>query len=246
MSALLSPSLVACLILVLVGAAIQVAVGAGLSVVCGAFMLLWLGPKTGIPILLALNLLVSIAATAVDARAVKWSDAAFAAVATLIGCFVASLVPGLSDTVLKIITALVLLVVALPRPPSPDAPPSSTTGAAGIAIAGLVTGAVTVWTATPGPIIPMALARVGRSGADIRRTMQPISIVGYGAALFWVGWPTRGMLVERPFALLVGATLLGIAGGFWLRGWISPPRVILLVRVTAGAAAILLLASVLR
>ena len=246
MSPLLTPSLVVCLILVVAGAAIQVAVGAGLSVVCGAFMLLWLGPKAAIPILLGLNLLVSIVATFVDARAVVWRDAVLAAAATLAGCFVASLIPGLPDSLLKIVTAVVLLVVALPRPPSPDNSPSAAAGATGIGIAGLVTGAVTVWTATPGPIIPMALARVGRSGADIRRAMQPISIVGYGAALFWVGWPARSTIVGRPFALLVGATLLGVAAGFWLRAWISPPRVILLVRVTAGVAAILLVASVLR
>ncbi|MCX8255166.1 hypothetical protein RHAL1_03537 [Beijerinckiaceae bacterium RH AL1] len=241
-----SPSLVAALLLVLAGSAIQVAVGAGLSVVCGAFMLLWLGPKTGVPVLLGLNLLVSVVATVVDARAVLWRDALFAAVATLAGCFVASRIPGLSDAALKLITAIVLLVVALPRPPSPESSPSPAAGSAGIALAGLVTGAVTVWTATPGPIIPMALARVGRSGADIRRTMQPISIVGYGAALLWVGWPTRGTLGEGSFAGLVSATLVGIAAGFGLRAWISPPRVILLVRVTAGVAAILLVASVLR
>lgn len=108
-----SPSLVAALLLVLAGSAIQVAVGAGLSVVCGAFMLLWLGPKTGVPVLLGLNLLVSVVATVVDARAVLWRDALFAAVATLAGCFVASRIPGLSDAALKLITAIVLLVVAI-------------------------------------------------------------------------------------------------------------------------------------
>jgi hypothetical protein len=230
--------------LVLAGSAVQVATGAGFSVICGPFLMLWLGPAAGVPILLSLNLLISVVATVCDGRRVLWADAVLAAGTTLAGCALASLIPGLPDSALKLLTACVLVVVALPRPPASDKPPGAAAAAAGIMLASLVAGALTVWTATPGPITPVALARAGRSGTDIRRTMQPISIVGYGTALLWAGTPTVGVL-EAPFPALVGATMLGTGTGFVLRRYVNATRVILFVRIVAAAAATLLIASVL-
>jgi hypothetical protein len=68
----------ACMALVLVGAAIQVAVSAGLSVVCGSFLILWLGAAIGVPILLCLNLLASVVATAFGGTSVRWGDVVLA------------------------------------------------------------------------------------------------------------------------------------------------------------------------
>ncbi len=236
--------LAACAALVVAGSAVQVAVGAGLSVICGPVMVLWLGPQTGVPILLGLNLLVSVAATLCDGRGLRWSDAGIASAATLAGCGLASVVPGLSDAVLKLATAGVLVVVALPRPPAPDMPPAVASVALGITLAGLVTGALTVWTATPGPIIPIALARAGRSGSEIRRTMQPISTVGYGAALALVGVPSARALPAGSLLILVAATMSGVAIGFILRFRVDAARVVLLIRAVAAAAATLLVVSV--
>ncbi len=232
--------------LVLAGAAVQVAIGAGLSVICGPFLLLWFGAAAGVPLLLCLNLLVSVVATACGGAGVRWGDAALATGATLAGCAAASVVQGLPDGVLKAMTACVLVAVALPRPPVPGRLPSTASVRAGIGLAGLMTGALTVWTATPGPITPVALARAGRSGADIRRTMQPISIIGYGAALACVGPPAAGTLGAAAWAWPIGAVLAGTGLGFYLRRTIDPARVVLLVRVVAGAAALLLFAAVLR
>lgn len=242
----LTPSLISCMALVLIGSAVQVAVGAGLSVICGPFLMLWLGPTTGLPILLSLNLLISAVATGCDSRNVRWSDAVLAGGATLAGCVFASVVPGLSDGVLKLVTACVLVVVALPRPPRPDKPPSTSSATAGITLAGLVTGILTVWTATPGPITPVALARAGRSGLDIRRTMQPISLVGYGAALAWVGLPATRSVSDGHFLALLLTTLVGLGAGYAIRPRIDAGRVTLLIRIVAAAAAVLLVASVLR
>lgn len=241
-----TPTLIAFMALVLTGSAVQVAVGSGLSVICGPFLMLWLGTATGVSILLSLNLLISVVATVFDGTSVRWTDAVLAAGATLAGCGLASMVPGLSEEVLKLITAGVLVIVALVRPPMPGKPFSTASAKAGVTLAGLVTGALTVWTATPGPITPIALAHAGRSGADIRRTMQPISVVGYGAALALTEIPTEASFTETPFLSLMGATLFGVSLGFVVRPWIDAERVILLVRIIAAAAAILLIASVLR
>ena len=236
----------ACMALVVVGAAVQVAVGAGLSVVCGFFLLLWLGPTDGVPILLCLNLLVSVVATALGGANVRWVDVVIASGATLAGCFVASLLPPLPVPVLNGMTACVLIAVVLPRRPAPGAVPSEASARTGITLAAVVTGALTVWTATPGPITPVAMARGGRSGADIRRAMQPVSIVGYGSALAWGGLPRVSLVGPGMSAGLIAATLMGTGAGFWLRSRINPARVILLIRIVAALAAGLLLLSLFR
>lgn len=234
------------MVLVVAGAAVQVAVGAGLSVVCGSFLLLWLGVAVGVPTLLCLNLLVSVVATAFGGTGVRWGDVILASGATLAGCGVASVLPALPEAVLKGMTACVLVAVALPRAPVPGVLPSESSARAGITLAALVTGALTVWTATPGPITPVAMARGGRSGADIQRTMQPVSVVGYGAALAWGGTPRVGIVGEGVFAGLIAATLMGTGAGFFLRPRIDPARVVLLIRMVAGAAAVLLGLSLFR
>src|SRR5208337_3644907 len=142
---------IGCLALVLAGAAVQVAIGAGLSVICGPFLLLWFGAAVGVPVLLCLNLLVSVVATACGGAGARWSDVALASSATLAGCAAASVLPSLPDSVLKGMTACVLVAIALPRPPAPGTLPSTASVRAGASLAGLVTGALTVWTATPGP-----------------------------------------------------------------------------------------------
>jgi hypothetical protein len=237
---------IGCLALVLAGAAVQVAVGAGLSVICGPFLLLWFGTAVGVPTLLCLNLMVSVLATACGGAGVRWGDVALASSATLAGCAAASALPSLPDGVLKGMTACVLIAVALPRPPAPESLPSTASVWAGVSLAGLVTGALTVWTATPGPITPVALARAGRSGSDIRRTMQPISIVGYGAALAWIGAPPISAFGTEALGWLIGAVLVGTGMGFRLRQAIDPACVVLLVRIVAAAAALLLFAALLR
>jgi hypothetical protein len=236
----------ACMALVFVGAAIQVAVGAGLSVVCGSFLLLWLGAAIGVPTLLCLNLLVSVVATAFGGTSVRWGDVVLASGATLAGCGAASVLPSFPEPVLKEMTACVLVAVALPRPPVPGVLPSEASARVGISLAALMTGALTVWTATPGPITPVAMARGGRSGADIRRTMQPVSVAGYGAALVWGGTPRIDIVGAGVFAGLIAAALLGTGAGFFLRPKINPARVVLLIRVVAGAATVLLLLSLFR
>lgn len=236
-------ALIGCMVLAALGAAIQVAVGAGLSVVCGAPLFLWVGPAAGVPLLLCLNLLVSVLATAGSVTGVRWADVGRVSAAIVAGCGIAWVLPPLSEALLKALTAGVLVAVAMPRPRALDRPPSTFSDRAGLALAGLATGALTVWTATPGPIVPAALARSGRAGSDIGRTMQPISIVGYGAALVCVGANELRVGGSAPLAWLVGAVCLGTILGFRLRLFLTASRIVTLVRLVAGAAALVLVGS---
>ena len=229
--------------LVLLGAAVQVAVGAGLSVVCGTFLLLALGAPLAVPVLLVLNLLVSIAATAAAPRNVRWRDVAVVSLAALAGSATAGLLPALPGAALKPVLAAVLLAVALRRPPPPRFE-----GAAGSSLliggGGFLSGLLTVWTATPGPVVPAMLSHAGRPGDAVRRTMQPISIVGYALGLAFIGPPALAAAVRWPgLPLLAAAALAGSMLGLRLRSVVSPAAVVAGVRGTAGIAALVLLAA---
>ena len=230
-----------CMALVAAGAAIQVAVGAGLSIVCGAALFLWLGTAVGIPVLLLLNLLVSLVATALGGVRLRWGDVALSSGSILLGCAAAAVLPSIPEAALKGITAAVLLLAALPRPTAPVT--GFDKGWAGIAGAGIVTGMLTLWTASPGPVTPVALARAGRSGDEVRRVMQPVSCVGYGVALAVAGLPTTSATGAGILWSLITACLAGAGCGFMLRPRTEPGRVVKLIRLIAVAAAALLLLS---
>ena len=230
-----------CMALVAAGAAIQVAVGAGLSIVCGAALFLWLGTAVGIPVRLLLNLLVSLVATALGGVRLRWGDVALSSGSILLGCAAAAVLPSIPEAALKGITAAVLLLAALPRPTAPVT--GFDKGWAGIAGAGIVTGMLTLWTASPGPVTPVALARAGRSGDEVRRVMQPVSCVGYGVALAVAGLPTTSATGAGILWSLITACLAGAGCGFMLRPRIEPGRVVKLIRLIAVAAAALLLLS---
>ena len=230
-----------CMALGAAGAAIQVAVGAGLSIVCGAALFLWLGTAVGIPGLLLLNLLVSLVATALGGVRLRWGDVALSSGSILLGCAAAAVLPSIPEAALKGITAAVLLLAALPRPTAPVT--GFDKGWAGIAGAGIVTGMLTLWTASPGPVTPVALARAGRSGDEVRRVMQPVSCVGYGVALAVAGLPTTSATGAGILWSLITACLAGAGCGFMLRPRIEPGRVVKLIRLIAVAAAALLLLS---
>lgn len=229
--------------LVALGAGVQVFVGAGLSIVCGPALILALGTATGVPTLLCLNLLVSMVALAGGLSQVRWADVALAGATTLAGCAVGLASPRLPDAVVKLTIAAVLIFVALRRPPAEgvDRPvpiPWS------LGAASLVSGLLTVWTATPSPLVPAALLRGGRTGGQIRQTMQPISVLAFGAALLFldtraVAWPGA-----EAIALLGVAAILGSLGGFRARRRFDPGLVRSLLRLVAGVAAIVLAASV--
>lgn len=232
-----------CIALVAAGAAIQVAVGAGLSIVCGAALFLWLGTGAGVPVLLLLNLLVSILGTALGGVRLRWGDVALASGSILLGCAAAALLPPIPEAALKAMTAAVLLLAALPRRPARGAASASDQDWKGIAGAGVVTGMLTLWTASPGPVTPVALARAGRSGNEVRRVMQPVSCVGYGVALAVTGLPSTSATGAGLLWSLIAACLVGAGCGFTLRPRIEPGRVVTLIRLIAVVAAGLLLLS---
>ena len=225
------------------GALVQVTTGAGLSVVCGACLIVVLGVHAAVPLLLLLNLLVSVVATAGGARAVAWRDVGLVALASTLGSAVAvPMLPYISADALKLVTAAVLLLIALRRP--------SRGGTAGwrgtwlVGIAGLASGMLTAWTATPGPVVPIGMAYAGRGGETIRRAMQPISIWGYGCALALLGAPPTLHALALPEMVPFGlATLAGSLLGLPARHLVPADRVAPAVRVIAALAAVTLIAS---
>jgi len=228
-SGLLTAWTFAAMALVLLGAAVQVAVGAGLSVVCGTFLLLTLGPSLAVSVLLVLNLLVSVAATAVAPRLVLWRDAALVSLAALLGSVTAEALPPLPGFMLKPITACVLIFIALRRPTSGKG--LGTRLLLPVGLGGFVSGVLTVWTATPGPVVPVALTHAGRTGDEIRRTMQPISIIGYGLGIACVSRSDMaGALRWSGLPLLSVGALAGSAAGLYLRRFVRPGWVLTAVR----------------
>ncbi len=233
----------AALALVLLGAGVQVAVGAGLSVVCGTFLLLTLGPSLAVSVLLILNLIVSLAATAAAPRLVLWRDVALVSLAALLGSVTAEILPPLPGPMLKPVTACVLIVIALRRP-SFSKGARTRLSLLPIALGGFLSGVLTVWTATPGPVVPATLSQAGRTGDEIRRTMQPISIIGYGIGIACVGAADMaGALQWSGLPLLSAGALVGSAGGLYLRRFVRPGWVVATVRSIAAGAALILLAS---
>ena len=97
-----------------------------------------------------------------------------------------------------------------------------------------------------GPISPVAMARAGRSGTEIQRTMQPISIVGYGAAFLLGGPPALAAAGACTPAGLIAAALLGTGLGFAMRRRVAPALVVRLVRFVACVGAVLLISSLFR
>ena len=234
---------IAAIFLVALGAAIQVAVGAGLSVVCGAFLLLTLGPTLAVSVLLILNLLVSLVATAAAPRLILWRDVAIVSVAALSGSLAAKAMPAVPGSMIKPITACMLIVIAFRRPSSGKG--DRVTGTlASVGFGGFISGLLTVWTATPGPIVPVTLSQAGRTGDEIRRTMQPISIVGYGIGIACVSISnTTGALQWAGLPLLSAGVLAGCAVGLCVRRFVRSSLVVVIVRSIALFAAVTLLGS---
>ncbi len=223
------------------GAAIQVAAGAGLSVICSPTLLLILPARSAIPLLILANLMVALVGTVHSFRTVDWAQVRNVVLFLLIGCALASFLPPLPDHILKLIAAGTLLYIATRRPHAPGTENKSR--AFGLAAAAILTGALTVLTAIPGPIIPAALARAGYSGLAIARIMQPLSLFAFGSALFIAGPPSRSIIGVWPLACGMAATFLGIFIGFWLRKTIDARCITYLIRAVAVISALLLLWS---
>lgn len=225
-----------------IGASIQVAAGAGLSVICAPAMLLILPARSAIPLLIFTNLVVSLIGTVHTFRMIDWAHVRNVVLFLLIGCALAWSLPALPDRVLKVIAAGTLLYIAIRRPEAVSGE-RRMSGTFGVPFAAILTGALTVLTAIPGPIIPAALTRAGYSGLEVAKIMQPISLFAFAAAMLIAGPPSLSIFGIWPLAAGMAAILLGVLIGFRARTAIDARRITHLIRAVAVVAAMLLLRS---
>lgn len=220
----------------LIGAVLQVGSGIGFSIIAGPPMMMALGTPVAVPLLLLLNTLVS--AVASDWR--LWRAEMRLTGRAIAGCLVGiglGLMTRdfLSEPMVLALTGLLLLIgVATTFLPLRAGP------RAFLSVSGLA-GVATVWAATPGPLMVFGLIAAGRPMTEIRRLVQPIALVAYGAALLLSGPAGWRLVAAAPaLSLLLAATVAGSLVGR-LFGPILPQGLIgVLVRVVSVIACIAL------
>jgi uncharacterized membrane protein YfcA len=231
-----------CLAVAFAGGLVQSGVGIGFSIVVGPVLVLALGAKAAVPLLLLLNLLVSVVAVIGFRRADAGAAFLVTLIASLAGIALGTvLFPYLSETLVTAAMAVLLLSGAAiasvrPRRSSP----------ALVAGAGLLAGAATAWTATPGPVMALGFVMSGYSGEAVRRLVQPIALITYGVAFAAAGpstWVAAAEMALTP-ALVLGA-IAGSAVGLAIGPRLPAALLILAIRALAAIAGCVLLARAL-
>lgn len=223
----------------LVAAAVQVAVGIGFSVVAGPLLLITLGAKSAVPVLLALNLLVSCIALWGMGRDVLHAVVLRAFGGCLAGEVIGSAVyPYLTDAAVLIMTAGILIAGSIPL--SADRERIKSRFVVGI---GVVAGIATSWTATPGPVMALGLILSGYDGVIVRRLVQPIAVLAYGAALGLHGPGAWALVAGAPqISGLLGVTIAGSLAALAIRDHLPSVAIITSIRVLSAIAGVFLLA----
>ena len=194
----------------LAGALIQVAVGVGFSIVCGPLLVFALGAKAAVPVLLTLNLVVSLIGLWGFRRKTETTVIGQSVFGGLIGIVIGTVTfPALSDTFVTVVMALVLLGGAIPG----LVPPGHADWRTVVGL-GSISGIATAWTATPGPVMALGLILAGYPGTAIRQLVQPIALVCYGAALAMLGRAAWANVASSQHILpLLLATIVGSVVG---------------------------------
>ncbi|WP_170421783.1 TSUP family transporter [Ruegeria arenilitoris] len=197
------------------GAMLQVGVGIGFSILAGPPMMILLGTSTAVPILLLLNTIVSAVAT--DRQVLKADRQTIRT--AIIGCLagvVAGLVvyPWLSEAFVLALTASLLLTGLV----TTLLPLRRAIGTAGFSTVSGLSGLVTVWAATPGPLMVFGLIAKGRPAKEVAKLVQPIALVAYGVAFLLHSLSDTQAFAHSPqlwgfVALTLIGSLLGRAVG---------------------------------
>jgi uncharacterized protein len=227
--------------LALLGATILVAAGAqrvtglGFSLVSVPFLVLLLGPSTGILLAIVLNLGTNVVVLAQTWRAVEVRKALLLAgpalVAVVPGAWVAHALPApvLALTAGGLVLVALLAVLA-------DERARVLRGTAGAVTAGAASGFMNVTAAVGGPAISLYALSTGWAHASFVATVQLYSVLLNTASIAAKGWPGLA-----PAAWLVAgcALVAGVVAGHVLARAITPNRARTLVAVLAivGSAA---------
>ncbi len=205
---------------VLSGAALQSAVGFGFALVCAPLLYAALSPEEAIGLMIVLALEVNLLTLLGERRrpAPSWADVRAVVAWSLPGALAGvAVLRSLDDVALQLlVTAGVLLALAVNlRAERRPAAPRATTGA-GRAVAGLASGALNTSTSTGGPPVVLLLRGRGLAPVTVRDTLLA-SFIGFTpvTALALVVTGTEDAIPPWwSVAVFVPLTALGaIAGG---------------------------------
>ena len=174
-----------------------------------------LGTATAVPVLLMLNMLVSVAAVERD----LWRREAALIGRAIVGCLVGIglgllVYPLLSESMVLALTGVLLLIglVVSCYPACLDF------GHRGEKAVSVLSGLATIWAATPGPLMVLGFLAMGRSPSEVRRLVQPVALIAYGTAFTlhlvadWHILAQASGLAVFSLAAIVGALLGRILG----------------------------------
>jgi uncharacterized protein len=220
---------------VTVGALVQTTIGVGFSLFVAPILMSTMGAKAAVPVLLALNIAISLIGVLASRRG-DLRDVARPLLGAALGVLAGSLVfPFLSERVVLGLTGGVLIMGTAARPSVP-----ASIDARRIWIAGGLAGLATAWTATPGPVAALGLSRAGVGGDRLRRMLQPFAMASYAMALALTGpegWRQAGAV--DPLILI--ATSCGAVGGMLVGRRLPSWLILPVIRVLALAAGVVLL-----
>jgi uncharacterized membrane protein YfcA len=216
------------------GGLLQVGIGIGFSVLVGPLLFLTIGPASAVPLLLLLNVVVSLIATPGAVTAQDRTPVFRLALACVAGIAIGIVIyPYLSPATVLAIAGTMLVVGALVA----FLPVSEAGKRAILPVSGL-SGLATVWAATPGPLMALGLIMAGHPGARVRKLVQPIALIGYSVALLLHGPAGWAYIVDQPMlAWYLAAAIIGSLLGRMLGP--ALPQVV----ISSGIRAISLIAG---
>jgi uncharacterized membrane protein YfcA len=220
---------------VLAGAGTQRITGLGFALVSAPFLVLLLGPFTGVLLANALSLATNLVVLAQTWRAVEVRKALLlgvpAVVAVVPGAWVAHTLPA----PLLAITAGCLVMVALVAVLASERA-RVLRGTPGAVTAGAVSGFMNVTAGVGGPAISLYALSTGWAHRSFVATVQLYFVLLNAASIAAKGWPA---LSPATWIVAGGALAVGTAAGHHLAGRVSPDRARTLVAGLAivGSAA---------
>ncbi|MFV0299256.1 MAG: TSUP family transporter [Hyphomicrobiaceae bacterium] len=221
------------------GACVQVGTGIGYSIIVAPMLVWTMGAKTSVPLLLALNLIVSLVALLGLERNDLVRSLLMSLAGTLVGIGLGSLVVrSLPEPV--VIASMAVLLIGGAAVASVPARQAGTVVQSAI---GLLAGLATVATATPGPVMALGLILSGAEGPAVRRRVQPIAAVAYAAALASLGpeaW--HEVIANSALSPLLLATGLGSVAGLVIGPKLPSAVILAVIRIISAGAGVALLA----
>lgn len=213
------------------GAMLQVGIGIGFSIIVGPLMFVQIGTHAAVPLLLLLNVVVSVIAVPGTVRPMDWPVVKSAAIACVLGILAGiAIYPLFSEAMVLAIAGGLLVIGAV----STVLPASTAGKRAFLPICGL-SGLATVWAATPGPLMALGLILSDYPAAIVRKLVQPIALIGYSVAFFLHA--IGGFEMHPLLPVFLVATVVGSLAGRWIGP--SLPRQI----ITSGIRGVSMLAG---